>query len=140
MWSTESISRRSFLAAAAAASVASAAKKKIPLILELYSVRDILPKDLFGVVRAVAKMGYEGVEFYSMYYAWKPDYAKEVRKLLDDLKLPCVSTHNGANAFAPDNIAKSIELNQILGSKIIVMASAGKGGRHRRLEEGRRPA
>jgi len=126
MWSTESISRRSFLAAAAAASVAPAAKKKIPLILELYSVRDVLPKDLFGVVRAVAKMGYEGVEFYSAYYSWKPDYAKEVRKLLDDLKLPCSSTHNGANAFAPENLAKSVELNQILGSKIIVMASAGK--------------
>ena len=127
MWSTESISRRSFVAAAAVASVApAAAKKKIPLILELYSVRDVLPKDLFGVVRAVAKMGYEGVEFYSAYYAWKPDYAKEVRKLLDDLKLPCASTHNGANAFAPENIAKSIELNQILGSKFIVMASAGK--------------
>jgi sugar phosphate isomerase/epimerase len=117
MWSTESVSRRSFLAAA---------KKKIPLGLELYSVRDILPKDLFGVVRAVAKMGYEGVEFYAPYYSWKPDYAKEVRKLLDDLGIKCYSTHNGANAFAPENLAKSVELNQIIGSKIIVMASAGK--------------
>lgn len=128
MWSTDSLSRRSFLAAAAAAASAAtaSAKKKIPLGLELYSVRDVLPKDLFGVVRAVAKMGYEGVEFYAPYYSWKPDYAKEVRKLLDDLRIKCFSTHNGANAFAAENLDKSVELNGILGSKHIVMASAGK--------------
>jgi sugar phosphate isomerase/epimerase len=122
----DSLSRRSFLSVAAAAVPAVAARKKVPIGVELYSVRDELKQDLMGTVRAVAKMGYEGVEFYSAYYSWKPDYAKEVRKLLDDLKLPCASTHNGANAFAPENIAKSIELNQILGSKFIVMASAGK--------------
>jgi sugar phosphate isomerase/epimerase len=127
MWTTDSISRRSFFAAAAAASALPAtAKKKIPLGLELYSVRDVLPKDLFGVVKGVAKMGYEGVEFYSAYYSWKPDYAKEVRKLLDDLRIKCYSTHNDAKAFAPENLAKSIELNSILGGKIIVMASAGR--------------
>jgi len=79
-----------------------------------------------GTVRAVAKMGYEGVEFFSPYFAWTPDYAKEVRKLLDDLGIRCYSTHNGSNSFAPENIAKAIELNQILGSKFVVMASAGK--------------
>jgi sugar phosphate isomerase/epimerase len=127
MWPTDFISRRSFLAAAAAASaLPAAAKKKIPLGLELYSVRDVLPKDLFGVVKGVAKMGYEGVEFYSAYYAWKPDYAKEVRKLLDDLRIKCYSTHNDAKALATENLDKSIELNGILGSKIIVMASAGR--------------
>ena len=78
-----------------------------------------------GTVRAVAKMGYEVVEFYSPYYQWTPDYAKEVRKLLDDLGIRCPSTHNGANAFTPEGIQKAIELNQILGAKYIVMASAG---------------
>ena len=127
MWPTESISRRSFLAAAAAVSAVPAlAKKKVPLGLELYSCRQAMQKDMFAVVRAVAKMGYEGVEFYSPYYSWKPDYAKEVRKLLDDLGIKCYSTHNGANAFASENLAKSIELNQIIGSKFVVMASAGK--------------
>lgn len=102
------------------------AKKKIPIGLELYSCREEMKKDMFGVVRAVAKMGYDGVEFYAPYYSWTSDYAKEVRKLLDDLRIKCYSTHNGANAFLPENIAKSIELNGIIGSKFIVMASAGK--------------
>jgi sugar phosphate isomerase/epimerase len=127
MTSLNSISRRSFLALAGAAPFALAAHKgkRVPVGLELYSVRDELAKDLMGTVRAVVKMGYEVVEFFSPYYQWTPDYAKEVRKLLDDLKIRCQSTHNGANAFTPEGIQKAIDLNQILGAKYIVMASAG---------------
>jgi sugar phosphate isomerase/epimerase len=122
----DSISRRSFLSAAAAAVPAFPARKKVPIGVELYSVRDELKQDLMGTVRAVAKMGYEGVEFYSPYFDWTLDYAKQVRKLLDDLGIKCYSTHNSAASFAPENIAKAIELNQIIGSKIVVMASSGK--------------
>jgi sugar phosphate isomerase/epimerase len=126
---TTSISRRSLLAAAAAAvpSMAWAAKKsKYPVGLELYSVRNELKQDPVGTVKAVAKMGYEGVEYYSPYFAWTVDQAKETRKLLDDLGIKCLSTHNGANAFTPEGINKAIELNKILGSRFIVMASAGR--------------
>jgi sugar phosphate isomerase/epimerase len=116
------ISRRSFLALAAALPGA----KRIPIGLELYSVRDQLKEDLLGTVRAVAKLGYEGVEFYSPYFDWTTAYAKDVRKLLDDLGIRCYSTHNSAKAFEPENVARVIELNQIIGSKYVVMASAGK--------------
>jgi sugar phosphate isomerase/epimerase len=128
MTSFGSISRRSFLALAGAAPFAFAAQKgkRVPVGIELYSVRDELAKDLMGTVRAVAKMGYEVVEFFSPYYQWTPEYAKEVRKLLDDLGISCPSTHNSANSLGPDNIQKAIELNQILGAKYIVMASAGR--------------
>jgi sugar phosphate isomerase/epimerase len=121
------ISRRSLFASAAAASIAASAKgKALPVGLELFSVRDELKKDLFGTVKEVAKMGYECVEFFSPYFAWTPDYAKEVRKLLDDLKIRCYSTHNGADAFTPEKIDHAIELNKILGTKFVVMASAGR--------------
>lgn len=121
------VSRRLFLALLGAAplSLAKPGGQKIPVGLELYSVRDELGKDLMGTVRAVAKMGYEIVEFYSPYYDWTPDYAREVRRLLDDLGIRCLSTHNGAKVFSPEGLGKAIELNQILGSKFIVMASAG---------------
>jgi sugar phosphate isomerase/epimerase len=122
------ISRRSLLTQAVAASVASAASKKmrIPIGLELYSVRDELKKDLMGTVRGVAKMGYEDVEFYSPYFDWTPAYAKDVRKLLDDMGIRCLSTHNSSTSFTADNLPRAIELNQILGSKFIVMASPGR--------------
>ncbi|MBZ5594573.1 MAG: sugar phosphate isomerase/epimerase [Acidobacteriia bacterium] len=124
----DSISRRSFLGVAAAAPVvASAAQARhIPVGLELYSVRDELKKDLTGTVRAVAKLGYEDVEFYSPYFRWTDAQAKDVRKLLDDLGIRCLSTHNDAQSFTAENLPRAIELNQIIGSKLIVMAHPGK--------------
>ncbi len=131
--SFDTISRRSFLTLAGAASASlalgtlpSLAAKRRPIGIELYAVRDELAKDLMGTVRAVAKLGYEVVEFYSPYTQWTPEYAKEVRKLLDELKIKCLSTHNGADVFTPEKLPKAIELNQIIGSKTLVMASAGR--------------
>src|ERR1041385_6135835 len=127
------ISRRTFLTMSGAAAMgavistsAEAKAKHLPVGLELYSVRDELAKDLMGTVRAVAKQGYEVVEFYSPYFQWTPDYAKDVRKLLDELNIKCLSTHNGRNAVEVDGLKKAIELNQIIGSKTIVVASAGR--------------
>lgn len=101
------------------------AKRKIPVGLELYSVRGELAKDLPSTLKAVAKMGYEVVEFYSPYFKWKPRYAKEVRAQMDDLGLRCYSTHNGFESFtSDDNLAHAIELNQILGTRYIILASA----------------
>jgi sugar phosphate isomerase/epimerase len=118
-------SRRSFLASAASPLLFGAGKH-IPIGLELYSVRNELKADLMGTVRKVGEMGYECVEFYSPYFDWTPDYAKQVRKLLDDVGMRCYSTHNSAKSFTPENLPHASELNQILGSKYLIMASAGK--------------
>ena len=121
------MNRRTFLTTAAASSALLTAKgKKIPIGLELYSVRQELQKDDVGTVKAVAKMGYEAVEFFSPYGNWTTAKAKDMRKVLDDLGVKCVSTHNSAGSFAADKIDHAIELNQILGSRLIVMASPGK--------------
>ncbi|HET8550582.1 MAG TPA: sugar phosphate isomerase/epimerase, partial [Bryobacteraceae bacterium] len=114
------------LAMTAAAPVVSAAKKRIPIGLELFSVRDELKNDLMGTIRDVGKLGYDGVEFFSPYYSWSTDQAKDVRKLLDEVGMKCFSTHNSTKSFSRDGADKAIELNQILGSRYIVMASAGK--------------
>jgi len=107
----------------AAATVFKAAKD-VPVGLELYSVRTELAKDLLGTVAAVGKMGYQVVEFYSPYLDWTVDTAKGVRKVLDDSGLRCHSTHNNTPSFTPDGLKKAIELNQIIGSRYIIMASA----------------
>ena len=139
------MSRRRFLAASGAAALAAHAlgrsvpaapatpvttapadKKKIPFGLEMYSVRQSMTRDMEGTLKAVAKIGYEVVEFYAPYYQWTFPYAKQVKTMMDDLGLRCYSTHNNnAQQFAAgDAMAKTIELNQILGSRVIVMASA----------------
>ena len=118
----------------------SAGKKPgtVPVGIELYTVRDALKADLMGTVRGVAKMGYQVVEFYSPYYDWTPQQASDVKKLLDDLGVKALSTHNSATVFTPEGIQKAIDLNQAIGSKCIVMASAGgKVDGRRGLEGGR---
>jgi sugar phosphate isomerase/epimerase len=100
------------------------AASSIPVGLELYSVRDELKKDPQGTVRAVAKMGYQGVEFYAPYFEWTESQTKEMRKLLDDLSIKCFSTHNDSAFFSKENLPKARDYNLILGSKYVVMASA----------------
>src|ERR1051325_9606836 len=79
------VSRRGVLGIVASAPVIYAKGKKIPIGLELFSVRNELQKDLMGTVKAVAKLGYDGVEFFSPYFQWTTDQAKDMRKLQDDL-------------------------------------------------------
>ena len=126
------ISRRTFLSLAGALPFAASAlsafqpKGKVPVGLELYSVRNTLMKDLPGTVTEVAKMGYEVVEFYSPYFQWTTAQAKDVRKLLDDLGIKCHSTHNGRQSFTEEGLKKAIELNQTIGSTSIVLAGPGR--------------
>jgi len=128
-------SRRQFAATAALApfglrtALANAlpAASTIPVGIEMYSVRDALAKDPMGTVREVAKAGYQGLEFYGPYYGWTTDQAKEMRKLLDDLGIRCYSTHNDSGNFSAEKIGHAIEVNKILGSKYVVMASSHEG-------------
>jgi sugar phosphate isomerase/epimerase len=128
MDSSDHVTRRTFLATTAAIPVALAAQSanSIPVGLELYSVRDNLAKDLPATVRAVAKMGYQVVEFFATYFAWTAERAKEVRAILDDAGIRCNSTHNGLESFSAAGLPHAIELNQILGSRYIVLAHPGE--------------
>ncbi len=123
---TNYLSRRSFLALSAALPFAlrTRAASSIPMGLELYSVRNALKQDLEGTVRAVAQMGYQGVEFYAPYFDWTEAQTKQTRKLLDDLGIRCFSTHNDASCLGKDKIARARDMNLILGSKYVVVASA----------------
>lgn len=145
--STHSFSRRQFLAlagalpatlalpslgraagadAAAPAPTPPAARPaKYPIGLELYSVRGQLAANLEETLRTVAKIGYNVVEFYAPYADWSIRRGKEIRTLLDDLGLRCYSTHNSFASFQPGaSMAHAVELNQVLGSRLMVLASA----------------
>ena len=119
------LSRRTFLAMSATlpwAFRSAASATTIPVGLELYSVRDSLKQDPDGTLRAVAKMGYQAVEFYAPYFEWTETEAKQTRKLLDDLGMRCYSTHNDADYFNAKNIDRARDYNLILGSKYVVLA------------------
>jgi sugar phosphate isomerase/epimerase len=123
---TETITRRGFLAFSAMVPLALRTKvaSSIPMGLELYSVREELKKDPTGTVRAVAAMGYQGVEFYAPYFEWTESQTKDMRKLLDELGIRCYSTHNDSSYMNKENIQRAADKNSILGSKYVVMASS----------------
>jgi sugar phosphate isomerase/epimerase len=120
------LSRRSFLAFSAMLpwALSARASASIPVGLELYSVRNELKKDPEATVRAVAQMGYQGVEFHAPYFDWTESQTKKMRKLLDDLGIRCFSTHNDSSYLSLKNIGRASEMNLILGSKYAVMASS----------------
>lgn len=127
----QSLSRRQFiksgavLTAAAAVlepqltppAIAAPAKKKIPIGVQLYSVRQNCAEDLPGTLKAIAKMGYEGVEFAG-YYGRD---AKTLRRMLDDLGLKCCGTHIGLDTLLGDNLQATVEFNKTLGNKFLIV-------------------
>jgi sugar phosphate isomerase/epimerase len=123
------LSRRSWLAASAslvsAAWLASGATS-VPTGLQLFAIRDVLKDDFLGSVRSVAKLGYQDVEFYGTYLTWTDDYAKQVRKLLDETGMRCLSNHNEAPAFTGEGFPRALEVNHLLGARYLVMARPGK--------------
>lgn len=123
---TKTFSRRTFVAFTAVMpwALRAGAGTSIPMGIEMYSVRDELKKDTQGTVRAVAAMGYQGLEFYAPYFEWTHAQAKEMKKLMDDLGIRCFSTHNDASFMSRDKIQNAIDLNLNLGSKYVVMASS----------------
>lgn len=124
--SSAPVSRRCFLALSAMLpwTLRTRAPVSIPVGLELYSIRNALKQNLEGAVRAVAQMGYQCVEFYAPYFDWTEGQTKQVRKLLDDLGIRCSSTHNNSAYLNKENIQRARDMNVILGSKYVVVASA----------------
>jgi sugar phosphate isomerase/epimerase len=92
-------------------------KKVIPVGLQLWTVRTECAKDFPGTIAAVAKMGYEGVEFAGYYER----SAQEVRKMLDDNGLKCCGTHTQLDTLMGDNLAKTIEFNKVIGNKYLIV-------------------
>ena len=117
------LSRRQFalLAAAFPAGLEAQTKKQFPIGLQQTAVGRNIQQDLNGTLRAIAKMGYDLIEFSAgSFMNWTPDKARQVRALLDELNLKCRSTHNEIVSFSGDGLSKSIELNQIIGSDTLV--------------------
>lgn len=90
---------------------------KIPIGLQLYSIRDDCARDLPGTLKAVAKMGYDGVEFAG-YHGYS---AKALRQMLDDLNLRCCGTHIGLETLLGDELDKTIEFNLVIGNKYLIV-------------------
>jgi sugar phosphate isomerase/epimerase len=102
---------------------ATAPKKKIPVGVQLYSVREQAAKGLPVVLEAIGRMGYKGVEFAG-YYGWESK-PKELRKLLDSNGLKCCGTHTGLETVTGDALKATAELHHVLGNTFLIVPSLG---------------
>ncbi|HMN27678.1 MAG TPA: sugar phosphate isomerase/epimerase [Caldilineaceae bacterium] len=90
---------------------------KLPIALELYSVRDDLARDVRGTLQAVAKMGYAGVEF-----AGPPRHpASELKALLDEFGLLCAGWHVPFSLVQDDKLDETIAFHHTLGNNKLII-------------------
>lgn len=91
--------------------------RKIPIALQLYTVRDEMAKDFRGTVRKVAAMGYAGVEF-----AGTGDLsAEEIKALLDETGLKPAGFHSSLAALETQ-FGDILRTCQVIGSKYVGVA------------------
>ena len=82
--------------------------------LQLYTLRGESARDFEGVLRAVAEIGFEGVELFDLH----GHDAGDVRALLDELGLEVAGRHVGADV----DLAAVAEEMRILGSDRVALA------------------
>lgn len=123
------ITRREFasmgaLALAAGATRAHSKPLRLPIGLQLYSVRNLLPKDFDGTLAQVRSAGYTVVEAAGYFGRT----AKEFRSSMDRAGLKCVSTHHTLSQFETQ-LDQLIDYAHTLGLQYMVCSSSG--GMHR---------
>lgn len=94
-----------------------AADAKIPVGVQLYSLRDQCKTDLPGMLTEVSKIGYKGVEFAG----YHGRSSKELRKMLDDNGLVACGTHTPYESVLADKLQETVEFNQVLGNKFLIV-------------------
>ena len=85
--------------------------------LQLYTVRDDCERDFEGTLRAVAEMGYEGVELHSLF----TNTAEQVREWLDLYGLPVCGRHVSLAALE-DDLPRLVREADVLGTRRIALA------------------
>jgi len=125
-------SRRDFLKTAGAIAAASlvnagelaAAPLRLPIGLQLYSVRNLLPKDFEGTLHQLSAAGYKDVEAAGYFNKT----AAEFRHAMDQAGLRCISAHHTLVQLR-SQLDELIEYGHALGLEYIICSSSG--GVHR---------
>jgi sugar phosphate isomerase/epimerase len=121
----QAVSRRDFLRTSALGAglvalpfQAAEGEKKLPISVQLYTLRDLMRKDFDGVLKQVAEMGYPAVEFAGFGpHGRKP---KELRTLMDDLGITCSGSHEGFGGVKRDPAGRSEFIKTLGGTHLTV--------------------
>lgn len=102
----------------AAAQFARAYPLKLPLGVQLYSVREMLPKDYLGTLKQLAALGYTEVEAAGFY----DHSANEVNAAMNSAGLRCVSAHYPLGTLKPQ-VDSIVPFCKSVGVEYIVCSS-----------------
>jgi len=91
--------------------------KKIPIALQLWSIRDDVAKDLGGALKEVSKMGYQGVETAGLGNTSTADWTK----MLADNNLKVAGAHIGIDLVAACKLQETIDTYAAIGCKRLVV-------------------
>jgi len=90
---------------------------RIPVGLEMFSVRKEFAAAPLATMQAIKAMGYEGVEF-----AGDPQHCPEFyAALLKETGLVCCGWHTSWQQVQADTLEKTIKLNQAVGNRYIII-------------------
>ena len=117
------MNRREFVAAMSAAGLVgpvtacAGSKAERPDVgVQLYTVRDLMAKDVEATLKLVAEIGYRNVEFAG-YFDHSPE---DIRRMLDDVGLAAPAAHVGQEHFEND-VAAVIDAAATVGHEYIVV-------------------
>ena len=128
---------RTSLAAGAALSLGvsqagmAADRRKIPFGVQLYSLREQCRTDLPGMLAAVSKIGFKGVEFAG----YHGRSAKELRQMLDANGLVACGTHTPYESVLGDRLKETIEFNRTIGNRFLIVPSMSAKSKAEWLEK-----
>jgi sugar phosphate isomerase/epimerase len=137
------ISRRNFLKTASASAAVAAAcidaswlmanPLGLPLGLQLYSVRDLLPNDYEGTLKQLSAIGYREVEAAGFF----GHSAADVKKAMEQAGLHCVSAHYSYVDLMP-KLDEIVQFGKALGLGYIICAAPGlPAGSHATSADGK---
>lgn len=94
---------------------------RIPVALQMYTVRDEAAKDFIGTIKKVAEIGYEGIEVAGVF----DTPAAELKKVLDGLGIKMCGAHVGKALV--DDLDATADYFLELGCKYLVTSGLLKG-------------
>lgn len=80
--------------------------------VQLYSVRDALQADFEGTLRALAEMGFDGVELYGGVYGPYVDERVKLKAFLESLGLESAGSYVASDDLSEANLAELLRFHQ----------------------------
>lgn len=93
---------------------------KLPISVQLYTVRSLMQKDFAGTIEEVAKIGYRAVELAG----FGPHSANEVKKICADAGVAISGAHVGIEALETD-MNKALDEQATIANKNVIVPYLG---------------